>query len=44
MTSDVIEAFITTVFLYKIRKMKTSFTQYFSGTVSERDQAAYNWL
>ncbi|MCM3717711.1 hypothetical protein [Fictibacillus phosphorivorans] len=34
LTYIVIEAFKTTVFLYKQRKIKTSFTQYFYGTLS----------
>ncbi|MBH0173634.1 hypothetical protein IHV09_08700 [Fictibacillus sp. 23RED33] len=47
--SIIIEAFKTTVFLYKKRKIKTSFTQYFYGTLSgmfsaekRREHAAYN--
>ena len=34
LTPTIIEAFKTTVFLYKKRKIKTSFTQYFYGTLS----------
>lgn len=34
LTCVVIDAFKTTVFLYKQRKIKTSFTQYFYGTLS----------
>ncbi|WP_137790976.1 hypothetical protein [Bacillus sp. E(2018)] len=49
LTSTIIEAFKTTVYLYKKRKIKTSFTQYFYGTLSgmfsaekRREHAAYN--
>lgn len=34
LTPVIIEAFKTTVFLYKKRKIKTTFTQYFYGTLS----------
>jgi hypothetical protein len=49
LTYVVIEAFKTTVFLYKQRKIKTSFTQYFYGTLSgmfstekRREHAVFN--
>jgi hypothetical protein len=55
MVPVVIDAFKTTVFHYKHRRIKTSFTQYFYGTLSgmfsaekRREHAAkrerYNWL
>ncbi|MDM5314895.1 hypothetical protein QUF49_02750 [Fictibacillus sp. b24] len=51
LTSTVIEVFKTSVFHYKKRKIKTSFTQYFYGTVSgmfsaekRREQAAYQTI
>ncbi|MGM0804991.1 MAG: hypothetical protein ACQET8_09625 [Bacillota bacterium] len=49
LTSTIIEAFKTTVFLYKKRMIKTSFIQYFYGTLSgmfsaekRREHAVYN--
>ncbi|MBH0169153.1 hypothetical protein [Fictibacillus sp. 18YEL24] len=49
LTSTIIEAFKITIFLYKKRKIKTSFTQYFYGTLSgmfsaekRMEHAAYN--
>lgn len=49
LTSTIIEAFKTTIFLYKKSKIKTSFTQYFYGTLSgmfsaekRREHADYN--